>query len=256
MCRASVEPMPSSTGCPKRALKRRWRSAGNDSPAVTVARTLANADAGASVSRSAATKPGLAKNRVGCSAATSSMMPGGVGRRGSRIAVAPTASGNVSAVAEPVGEEQLGDGQEAVVGCHAEHLGGVRVGGRLQAAVAVHHPLRQAGRAGAVQPERRRAGRRRRRRERSTVVELGPPVHRDGEVVAVADDDGVFDGRCGGDDGRQVRGVLGRHDDGPGIGVGHDRGEVGRRQHRRDRHRDDTRPQAPRGTRPGTPARR
>ena len=147
------------------------------------------------------------------------------------------------AVAEAVGEEQLGDGQEAVVRRHAEHLGGVRVGRRLQAAVAVHHALRHARRAGAVEPERRRVGGRRRHRERSTFVELGPPVHGHGEVVALADDDGVLDGRGGGDDRRQVWGVLGGHDDGLRPGVGDDRRELAGGEHRRDRHRDDTGPQ-------------
>ena len=46
MCSASVEPMPSSTGWPNRSAKRRCRSAGSDSPAVTVARTEANVSAG------------------------------------------------------------------------------------------------------------------------------------------------------------------------------------------------------------------
>ena len=101
MCSASVDPMPSSTGWPKRSLKRRCSSAGSDSPAVTVARTPANVSAGASVSSSEATKPGLAKNSVGCSASISSTMPAGVGRPGSRMAVPPTANGNVSELPRP-----------------------------------------------------------------------------------------------------------------------------------------------------------
>ena len=71
-------------------------------------------------------------------------------------------------VAEAVGEEQLGDGQESVVLGDPEHLGGVRVSGRLQAGVAMHHALRQTGRAGAVQPERRRVGCRCARRRPAT----------------------------------------------------------------------------------------
>ena len=101
MCSASVDPMPSSTGWPKRSVNRRCRSAGSASPAVTVARTDANASAGASVSSSAATKPGLAKNSVGRSVSTSSTIPAGVGRSGQRIAVAPTANGNVSELPRP-----------------------------------------------------------------------------------------------------------------------------------------------------------
>ena len=61
-------------------------------------------------------------------------------------------------VAEAVGEEQLGDRQAAVVRLDLQHGTGERLGRRLGAAVAVHHALRQAGRAGAVQPERRRVG--------------------------------------------------------------------------------------------------
>ena len=103
MCSASVVPMPSSTGWPKRSAKRRCRSAGSASPAVTVARTEANASDRARRRRAgAATKPGLAKNSVGCSAAHEL---GDVRRRrpdrGSRIAVAPTASGNVSELPSP-----------------------------------------------------------------------------------------------------------------------------------------------------------
>ena len=107
MCSASLVPMPSSTGWPKRAAKRRCRSAGRASPAVTVARTEANVDSGTSVSSRPATKPGLAKNSVGCSVRTSSATSGGVGRRGLRIAVAPTANGNVSELPSPKAKNSL-----------------------------------------------------------------------------------------------------------------------------------------------------
>src|SRR4051812_21225189 len=107
MCKASVEPMPSSTGWPNRSEKRRCRSAGSDSPAVTVARTDANASAGTGVSSTAATNPGAAKNSVGCSAATSAHMLPGVGRCGSRIVVAPAPKGNVSELPSPYAKNNL-----------------------------------------------------------------------------------------------------------------------------------------------------
>jgi hypothetical protein len=101
MCSASVDPIPSSTGCPKWSLKRRWSGAGSASPAVTVARTDASDAGSGSASSRPAAKPGDAKNSVGCSAAISSTMPGGVGGPGSRIAVAPTENGNVSELPSP-----------------------------------------------------------------------------------------------------------------------------------------------------------
>ena len=101
MWSASVDPMPSSTGWPNRSVNRRCRSAGSDSPAVTVARTDEKASGGVSVSSSAATKPGLAKKSVGRSATMSSTIPAGVGRSAHRIAVAPAANGNVSELPSP-----------------------------------------------------------------------------------------------------------------------------------------------------------
>ena len=101
MWSASVEPMPSSTGWPKRAANRRCRSAGRDSPAVTVARTEANVSSGRSASSRPATKPGLAKNSVGAVVRTSSATSGGVGRRGLSTVEAPTESGNVSEFPRP-----------------------------------------------------------------------------------------------------------------------------------------------------------
>ena len=59
-------------------------------------------------------------------------------------------------VAEPVGEEQLGDRQEPVGGRDPEHRAGIRVVRRLHVAVGVHDALRQPGGARRVQPERRR----------------------------------------------------------------------------------------------------
>ena len=133
-------------------------------------------------------------------------MPAGVGRAGSRMAVAPRGQRERQRVAEPVGEEQLGDRQEAVVLGDAEHAVGVRLGRRLQAPVAVHDALRQAGGAGAVQPEGRRVGRRRRDTRRRLVVELVP---------GAADHDGVLDARRVRRDPSEVVGERRRDDDGP-----------------------------------------
>ena len=75
----------------------RQRLAGGDrrrAPSANVVR-------GDSASSSAATKPGLAKNSVGCSVGDEL---GHAGRRrptGLRIAVAPTANGNVSELPRP-----------------------------------------------------------------------------------------------------------------------------------------------------------
>ena len=65
MCSASVDPMPSSTSRPNTAVKRRYRSAGNDSPALTPSRTLANVSPGRPAASMAAYAVGAAKNRVG-----------------------------------------------------------------------------------------------------------------------------------------------------------------------------------------------
>ena len=121
MCSASVEPMPSSTGCPKRSLNRRCRSAGSDSPAVTVARTLANA-----VGR------GVGVEQRGDEAGAGEEQRRLLGgdelddarrRRPARLEDRrrPDRERERQRVAEAVGEEQLGDRQEAVVGCDAEH---------------------------------------------------------------------------------------------------------------------------------------
>ena len=111
---------------------------------------------GRSVSSRPATKPGLAKNSVGCSVRDElgdlgRGRPAGVeDRRGA------DRERERQRVAEPEGEEQLGDRQAAVVGSDREHLAGVRLGGGLRAAVAVHDALRRARRARAVEPERGR----------------------------------------------------------------------------------------------------
>ena len=111
-------------------------------------------------------------------------------------------------------------------------VAGVRLGGRLQAAVAVHHALRQAGRARAVQPERRRVGRRSARPGASHAsANVGParatatrerrrPRRRSTTACATVGAAATIGATCAG--------VLGRHDDGAGAGVGDDRGEVGR----------------------------
>ena len=56
---------------------------------------------GVSESSRPATKPGLAKNSVGCSSRTSAATSGGVGRRGLRMLHPPAASGNVSELPSP-----------------------------------------------------------------------------------------------------------------------------------------------------------
>ena len=83
------------------AAKRRWTSAGNDSPAVTVARTESKVSDDGDASSNAAQKPGLEKNSVGCSVAIRSRNAGGVGGVGHRTAVAPTENGNVSELPSP-----------------------------------------------------------------------------------------------------------------------------------------------------------
>src|SRR6266581_7070001 len=65
MCSASVEPMPSSTSMPNAPVKRWYRSAGNDSPALMPRRTPENVSAGRPAASIAAYAVGAAKNRVG-----------------------------------------------------------------------------------------------------------------------------------------------------------------------------------------------
>src|SRR3954447_26654148 len=81
--------------------------AGSDSPAVTVARTVANTLGSGAASSMAAQKPGLEKNSVGASASISFSTAAGDGDAGFRIAVAPAARGNVSELPSPYAKNSL-----------------------------------------------------------------------------------------------------------------------------------------------------
>ena len=82
MCRASVEPIPSSISVPKRPVKRRCTSAGRVSPAVTVARTEDRAVSGRPASTMAAQKPGRGEEERGPVAGEQLGGPGRGGRIG------------------------------------------------------------------------------------------------------------------------------------------------------------------------------
>ena len=212
---------------------------------------------GASVSSSAATKPGLAKNSVGRSACDQLDHAGRGGTTWLEHGGRTRREGEGQRVAQAVGEEQLGDREAAVVLGDPQHPGGVRVGGGLEVAVAVHHPLGETGRPRAVQPEARRVGRRGGDVERGVVGEPVPSVDRHAVVTVVAaDHDGVLDARRRGRDPRQVVGERRRHDDGPGAGVGDDRGELVAGEHRGDRHGHDAGALGAEEPRRRTPARR
>ena len=116
---------------------------------------------------------------------------GGPGRRG-RIGVDHRAGSDAQreeeGVAEPEGEEQLGDRVAHVLGLDLEHGAGVGLAHGLDVAVAVNGRLRPAGRARRVEPEGRRstpssARRPPRRRRRSPPSD--PAVTPDGRASGV-----------------------------------------------------------------------
>ena len=101
MCSASVEPMPSSSSTPKRSWNRRYRSAGNASPALTHSRTLDSASRGTSAASIAAYAVGAAKNSVGRVCWSTAASRAGVARAASSTVRAPTENGNVSELPRP-----------------------------------------------------------------------------------------------------------------------------------------------------------
>ncbi len=101
MCSASVDPMPSRISTPNRAVNRLYRSAGNDSPALTPSRTLANVSSGRPAASIAAKAVGAPKNRVGRRAVSTLASRAGVARSRSRMTRAPTENGNVSELPRP-----------------------------------------------------------------------------------------------------------------------------------------------------------
>ena len=161
-------------------------------------------------------------------------------------------------VAEAVGEEQLGDRQEAVVGSDVEDRRG-RTSSAVAcgAGVAVHHALRDAGRARAVQPERRRVGAGGGDRCLVAIGERRPRVGRHRwRRRRVADDDGVAQLRVGLRRARRrSRRSPGEHDD-TGAGVGDDRRQVGLGRASSTAGPGRRRSAAHRGTRRGRRARR
>src|SRR5690606_17621633 len=57
------------------------------------------------------------------------------------------------AVAQAIGEEQLGGGKHYVAFLDAQHVFGIELGSRLKVAVQVPYPFRRTGRTGGVEPE-------------------------------------------------------------------------------------------------------
>jgi hypothetical protein len=93
--------MPSSTSIPNLAVKRRYRSAGNASPALTPRRTLPNVLSGRPAASIAAYAVGAPKNSVGLVLSSTLASRAGVARARSRTARAPTENGNVSVLPRP-----------------------------------------------------------------------------------------------------------------------------------------------------------
>ena len=106
MCSISVEPMPSMIEQPKCSSKRRPISPGSASPADEHMRSATVARAGRAGEASMPAKPvGAPKKTVGRAAASAAVQrlktASGVGRSAIRTTLAPTESGNVSALPRP-----------------------------------------------------------------------------------------------------------------------------------------------------------
>ena len=167
MCSSSVDPMPSSTGLPVSCANRVWMFAGSDSPAVTVARTLRNTLGSGPVSSSAAQNPGLEKNSVGASASIKREHCGRRRRGGIEDRGRAGGERERQRVAEPVGEEQLGDRQEAVV-----------LGGRGAPRGRTSRRSPACCRARASRPSAHRSSRSSRARTPATIRTSRPPAPR------------------------------------------------------------------------------
>ena len=106
MCSISVEPMPSITSMPIRALKRSPNSAGSASPADEASLKAKAERSGRTGDASMPAKPvGAPKNTVGLTPPTSPRqrrkVASGVGRSAISRVVAPTLKGKLSALPRP-----------------------------------------------------------------------------------------------------------------------------------------------------------
>ena len=163
----------------------------------------------------------------------------GVGPRRLQHGAGAHGQGEQQAVAEAVGEEQLGGRQADVVAADAEHLVGVGLADVAQVDVAVHGALGGAGGARGVEPERGRLGPGRVGR----VQRLGVAQLRPGEAVDPRDD-GC--GVAGEHDVAEVRGARGRRrhrgselvaaQQDAGAGVDDELAQLAAGEHRRARH--------------------
>ena len=142
MCRASVEPMPSSISVPKRPVKRRYTSAGRVSPAVTVRPDRRQGGLGQAGVDHGGTEARWGEEQGGPVASEQLGGPGRAGRIGIEHGAGPDAKREEQGVAEPEGEEQLRHRVAHVVGSDVEDRAGVGVAHRLDVAVAVDGGLR------------------------------------------------------------------------------------------------------------------
>ncbi len=138
---------------PKCAVKRWPISAGSASPADEHSRSATSARCGSAARRACG---------VACRRAEEHRWPllqpaaeGGLGRGplGHQHHGGADAEREAEAVAQPVGEIQLGRREADILLLQAEHRAGIERRGPVRVAVAVHHALGLAGRAGRVKPE-------------------------------------------------------------------------------------------------------
>ncbi len=102
MCSISVIPMPSMMSVPKCEVHRSYSAAGSASPAEAASRTpLPSASPGSPVRSMLAKNVGPAKNSVAPNSRARSAITSGREGEGSRIAAAPTDSGNSTELPSP-----------------------------------------------------------------------------------------------------------------------------------------------------------